>query len=45
MDTSFALVHDGAQILLVLDDKNALTHAEPALAAARIGSSMRNVDP
>jgi hypothetical protein len=31
---------DGAPILLILDDKNALTHAAPAATAARTGSSM-----
>jgi hypothetical protein len=38
-------VADGAQILLVLDDKNALAHIAPAATAARTGSSMRNVEP
>jgi hypothetical protein len=35
----------GAQILLVLDDKNSFAHVAPAVAAARTGSSMRNVEP
>jgi len=37
------IAHAGAQILLILDDENALAHA--AAAAARTGSSMRNVEP
>jgi len=39
------IAQDDAQILLVLDDKNAFTHAAPAPAAARTGSSIRNVEP
>jgi hypothetical protein len=38
------IAQDGAQILLVLDDKNAL-HAAPATAAERTGSSMQKVEP
>src|SRR5215467_7435869 len=38
------IAQDSAQILLVLDDKNALPHVAPA-AAARTGNSMRNVEP
>ena len=39
------IAQDGAQILLVLDDKNAFAHAAPAAIGARTGSSMRNVEP
>jgi hypothetical protein len=39
------IAQDGAQILLVFDDKHPLAHATPMAAAARTGSSMRNVEP
>src|SRR5262245_47786683 len=39
------IAQDGSQVLLVLDDKNAFAHAALAATAARMGSSMRNVEP
>src|SRR5262245_12693173 len=38
------IAQDGAQIFLVLHNKNSFTHGAPA-AAACTGSSMRNVEP
>jgi hypothetical protein len=39
------IAQDGAQILLVLHDKNASAHAAPAAIGALTASSMRSVEP